>query len=208
VPERCTCGAQLPEDARFCHKCGKPQREEIVVEQPAPPPAATVTVAPPPLPEPPAIGFSNGPAVRIGMMLGLLGFVLTAVFGRAGFPFVVIWLVTVGGFAVHLYRRATGHRLSVSGGAHLGWICGVFGFVVATVMLALIAAAITDPAFVSALREQMKQSGVPSATVDQVLNVLHSPSGIASGLLLSFLMFTVPPAFGGALGAKLLNRER
>ena len=25
VPEYCTCGAQLPPDARFCHKCGKPQ---------------------------------------------------------------------------------------------------------------------------------------------------------------------------------------
>src|SRR5438093_11633008 len=38
VPEFCTCGAELPEDARFCHRCGKPQREEIVVEQPLPPP--------------------------------------------------------------------------------------------------------------------------------------------------------------------------
>ena len=25
VLEFCTCGAQLPPDARFCHKCGKPQ---------------------------------------------------------------------------------------------------------------------------------------------------------------------------------------
>ena len=153
------------------------------------------------------MGFHNGPAVRIGIMLGVLGFVLTAVFGKAGLPFVIIWLVIVGGFAVHLYRRATGQRLSVRSGAHLGWICGVFGFVVATVMLALIAAAVTDPAFLSALRDQMKASGVPAANVDQVVAVLHSPSGIASGLLLFFLMFTVPPAFGGALGAKLLNRE-
>ncbi|MBV9294668.1 MAG: zinc-ribbon domain-containing protein, partial [Acidobacteriaceae bacterium] len=23
MQQRCTCGAILPEDARFCHKCGK-----------------------------------------------------------------------------------------------------------------------------------------------------------------------------------------
>ena len=34
MPEFCTCGAELPPDSRFCHKCGKPQREEIAVEEP------------------------------------------------------------------------------------------------------------------------------------------------------------------------------
>src|ERR1017187_9471093 len=27
MPEFCTCGAQLPPDSLFCHKCGKPQRD-------------------------------------------------------------------------------------------------------------------------------------------------------------------------------------
>src|SRR5258708_28410835 len=68
LPERCTCGAILPEDARFCHKCGKPQREEPLIPQeaaePQPPPP------PPPLPtlEPPRIGFHNAPAVRIALI--------------------------------------------------------------------------------------------------------------------------------------------
>src|SRR5258708_21315931 len=46
MPDFCSCGAQLPEDARFCHKCGKPQREEIVVEPPPAPPAAAAPPAP------------------------------------------------------------------------------------------------------------------------------------------------------------------
>ena len=32
MPEFCTCGAELPPDARFCHRCGKPQREETALE--------------------------------------------------------------------------------------------------------------------------------------------------------------------------------
>ena len=34
MPEFCSCGAQLPPDALFCHKCGKPQRD-IVEPDPA-----------------------------------------------------------------------------------------------------------------------------------------------------------------------------
>ncbi len=38
MPDFCTCGAQLPPDALFCHKCGKPQREiaPVAAEAPAP----------------------------------------------------------------------------------------------------------------------------------------------------------------------------
>ncbi len=32
MPDFCTCGAQLPLDALFCHKCGKPQRDVIEPE--------------------------------------------------------------------------------------------------------------------------------------------------------------------------------
>jgi len=32
MSEFCSCGAQLPPDALFCHKCGKPQRELVAPE--------------------------------------------------------------------------------------------------------------------------------------------------------------------------------
>jgi predicted amidophosphoribosyltransferase len=44
MPEFCTCGAELPPDARFCHRCGKPQREEIEPETVAPIPPGTPAV--------------------------------------------------------------------------------------------------------------------------------------------------------------------
>src|SRR5579862_3192296 len=69
VPDSCTCGAQLPPDARFCHKCGKPQRDEpLLVDEPVvvPPPPP---LAPPP-PAPP-ISFRNAIAVRVALATGI-----------------------------------------------------------------------------------------------------------------------------------------
>src|ERR1019366_3176643 len=65
MPEFCTCGAQLPPDALFCHKCGKPQRELIAPEFQIPEnaesalPPAPVPLAPDALP----MNFRNRVAV-------------------------------------------------------------------------------------------------------------------------------------------------
>src|SRR5262249_61629136 len=76
VPEFCTCGAKLPEDALFCHKCGKPQRDYLanVEREPAPPPPL-----PPPPPAPLPINFRNPVAVRVGLNAGSLASVMTLV---------------------------------------------------------------------------------------------------------------------------------
>ena len=74
VNEFCTCGARLPEDARFCHKCGKPQREEPEIEALAREAEPTVEVEAAPIPTataPPAlstIGFRNPVAVRAAVI--------------------------------------------------------------------------------------------------------------------------------------------
>jgi hypothetical protein len=207
VPERCTCGAQLPEDALFCHKCGKPQREIVSVEEPE------VVAAPPPIPvaapQPLVISFHNGPAVRIALGMGFLAFLCLLVVGQLALPqaLVFVWLAAAGFLAVFLYRRSTGQRLSVMNGARLGWISGVFGFVIVTIILTMFVIALSEPSVVTALREQIKTRGIPEANLDQMIEALHSPSGITSVLGLFFLLFTILPAFGGAVGAKLLDRD-
>jgi hypothetical protein len=208
VPEYCTCGAKLPEDALFCHKCGKPQREDLIVAEPPPPPPP---VLPPPVPAAkfPPIGFHNGPAVRIALVYGFLSIVtlvvLTATLGPAA-PFLLpVWLVAAGFLAVLAYRRRTGQRLSWLHGAHLGWICGIFGFAIVAAITTAVMVALSDPTFLAAVREQVKMSPQQEK---QMIDMLHSgPSGILTALLGTFLWFTILPAFGGALGAKLLDRD-
>ncbi len=209
MPERCTCGAELPPDALFCHKCGKPQRE-LLEEQPAV--EAEPVIAPPPIPlpaAPPPIGFHNGPAVRIGLLVAVMSILVSAVTGRMAVlqALAPLWLIGGGFLTVYLYRRRTGQRLSTLSGAHLGWICGIFEFVIATLMLTLIAYALSDPNVVSAMREQWKDYGNSDANLNQIIEAVKNPAKIAALLLSTFLLFTVLTAFGGALGAKLLDRD-
>jgi hypothetical protein len=212
VPDVCTCGAVLPPDARFCHKCGKPQRDEpLFIQEEAP---IQRPIEPPGLPplstlEFPRIGFHNGLAVRVALLAGVLAFFCSIITGQLALPqeFALVWLVAGGFFAVYLYERRTGQRLSVRSGAHLGWICGVFGFVVVTMALAATAVMLSDPSVASAMREQLRTHGIPAANAEQMIAFFHTPAGISSALFVSFVLFTVLPAFGGAVGAKLLDRD-
>src|SRR6185369_5619519 len=101
MPEFCNCGAQLPPDARFCHKCGKPQGESesapaVLVDAPLP------ADAPAPMP----LTFANPVAVRIGFFVASIAALLTLI------PFLnyafVLWLVGAGFFSVVFYKRRTG----------------------------------------------------------------------------------------------------
>lgn len=200
MSELCTCGAQLPPDARFCHKCGKPQREEphlVEAEAPPPPPPPQ-----PPPPEPARIGFHNRTAVGIALRVAVGAFLLSAVSGI----FSILWLIAGGFFCVYLYRRRTGQRLSVLSGAHLGWLAGMFVFVIAAILVTALIALLTDPGFAAQAQEQWKRS-FSEADVKRLLEVLRSPGGIASVFAMLFLSFTLLPAFGGAIGAKLLDRR-
>lgn len=202
MPEYCTCGAQLPPDARFCHKCGKPQREEdlVVEEQPV------VVIEPPPAapPPPPPINFHNAIAVRVALLAGTLAFMISAVLGPLG----LIALAAAGFFAVYLYRRRTGAILSVANGARLGWLSGIFIFTIAIIVFTIQLVALSPSQMMRDLHEQMtKNYSASEAQINQVITFLASPSGIGMIVLFSFLMITLLPALGGAVGAKLLNRQ-
>jgi hypothetical protein len=206
MPEFCTCGAQLPPDALFCHKCGKPQREiaglapaEEVTDRIEIHSAPPVFQAATPL----RVDFRNPVAVRIALLLAVSATVLTAFL-----PF-LNWLAA-GFFAVFLYRRKTGVRLNVGAGVRLGWITGILAS--AAFVLTQIPGALNGQ-LANTIRQQLHNSPFqqdPNVT-RQVSELLASSSGLAFFLVFTlaalFLMITCLSMAGGALGAKLTGRS-
>ena len=143
------------------------------------------------------------------MLTGVLAFALSVLSGQllAHAAFGMVWLVAAGFYAVFLYMRRTGQKLTVMHGAHLGWMSGIFGFLITTILLTVVMLALSDPSVLDAMREQLKASPRQEADINQMLDLIRSPQGIVMGLLGTFVLFTVLPACGGALGAKLLSRD-
>jgi len=208
VPDFCTCGAQLPPDARFCHKCGKPQYDYPGLDVEAAEPEA---IPPPPAlpPAPPEIGFHNRMAVRIGFLAALSAVVLFLF--PLPFPFLrlMIVLLAAGFLAVFLYSRRTGQMLSVRGGVQMGWITGIFSFIlVSLIMTAALVAVSNRGGLANFLKSQFPANDARSDTLAQALN---DPTALAGGMvfamLMLFVVLTALPMIGGALGAKVLAKE-
>jgi hypothetical protein len=206
MPDFCTCGAQLPPDARFCHKCGKPQREELFVPPPevVQPPITILKAAPPVAPS-----FRNPVAVRVGLFVASI-----ATFLCLAVPFgFVIWLPSAGFTSVYLYTRRTGQSLTIRGGARMGWMAGILSFVIITVMFTLgtVAVSIQPGGVMEAFREAAKARPLPANQLDDVMQMLSSPAGQAAiyigTLLISFMVTSVFCTAGGALGAKVLEKD-
>ena len=212
MPDFCTCGVQLPPDARFCHKCGKPQYDYPGFEQEA------VDETPPPLPAPairpqPEITFHNRLAVRIGFLIALLAFLPFLLLQAIPFlPAVVAFLT--GFLAVFSYSRLSGQSLSVRSGARMGWITGLFSFGILAVFITLSMVLLATEG--RALLEKMRDYQSPfihanSEQIEALSKLLQDPAtfalSILGALLLFFIMLTALPVLGGALGAKVFAKE-
>jgi len=220
VPEYCTCGAQLPPDARFCHKCAKPQYDYPGLEDaqpslppPLPPPLPLPRPVPPPPPvaPPPAeISFRNRIAVKIGFLAALLALAATMLITPVVQSGIVGMFVTFGAgmLAPLWYTRRTGQQLSVRSGARIGWITGLFCFGFSLVLFTLgILALTTNANSIPGLQDNpnMKKA------VQDLLKVLNDPAQATQGIIIvlvwMFVFITFLPMIGGALGARLSNKQ-
>ena len=205
VSDYCTCGAELPPDARFCHKCGKPQRDEplFVEEPPAAPPL------PPPVAAPVPIGFRNPLAFRIGFLSALAALLLTLLLSP-GFP---VWLTAACSLGVYVYRVRSGESLSTRSGARMGWLTGLLTFFVSSLPVAWACVEeVTGPDHASRMRQQLSSWAVPAAMQNQMIAFMQTPLGVASQVLSSlvmlFVMMTVLALLGGVVAAKVLGRKQ
>ena len=138
------------------------------------------------------------------MLAGVPVFLLSAVAG----PLMLAVPVAGGFFAVYLYRRRTGQRVSVVAGARLGWIAGIIVFAILTMLLTMLVLMLSQPDLVQNMRDQMaKMSSISPEEVTKRIDLLRTPSSLALVLLDAFLTYTLLTALGGAVGAKFLDRH-
>ena len=208
MPEFCTCGAELPPDARFCHKCGKPQRAEDIERIQVPETPVSFTPVPAPPAAPAAINFRNRVALRVGFLSAFLAFVLSSLLPLL----MVIWSTVGGGFSVYLYRRRTGQRPTVLSGARIGWMTGVMMFVIiAAVFGAFMMMLSGIPGGVNGMADQLRLLGMQKERIDQFvqgIRSLQNPMEAIRTLITIFVMVALATTTGGALGAKLGERRR
>jgi hypothetical protein len=212
VNEYCTCGAKLPDDARFCHKCGKPQRDEPEIEalareaEPAPEetPLPVATQAPA---HPPGVSFRNPIAVRASVIAAALA-TLGGLIPLPGL-FHTLWqliMIVGGGFAaVWFYQRRTGDYLSIRGGLQIGWMTGLFSFLVMMIMLTLVFAL-----FAAVGESGMKQLSIESGRpeiAEAFQGIISNPAMLIFALVSWFFAVTMLASAGGALGSKVLEKE-
>lgn len=202
MPEFCTCGAALVPDARFCHKCGRPVREEPAACEPVTPSEALPQPQIPPAPV--EIGFHNRVAVRIGLLVAALALMLTSVPVSPWLP--LVGMLAAGALSVYLYNRRTGQALSVRAGLRMGWMTGVFGFVLSMSLMtvALVVISAQGEAFRRALS---RESGLSPEMVERILEILRSPVELLLSLAMGFVTFSLVAAAGGALGARMFGRQ-
>lgn len=204
MEQRCTCGAVLPEDARFCHKCGKPQYEEDIARLAGDSPTPALPAAAPPAVVPPRISFSNSRAVVVSLAVAavsLLGLCAAAFIAPLLWPVV---LCGAGFAAVTLYKRQSAEPLSPAAGARLGWMTGLWLFLVFAISAALTSIYLASPNG----REALK--ALPN--IPELAKMLDNPHqflmSVLASIIPTFLMVTLLPGLGGMLGAKLVTRGR
>ncbi|GIU75217.1 MAG: hypothetical protein KatS3mg004_2304 [Bryobacteraceae bacterium] len=216
MSEFCTCGAKLVEGALFCHRCGRPVREPAPAEPDEPAAqeeSAAAPAAPPagkgPAPEPESVSFQGGTAVRVGFLVAVLVQLASTLSALAGASILMPLLLLGGGFyAAVLYMRRTGSPLTIIEGARVGWITGIFTFVIATVFFTAGMAALTASGDLGrAWEESLQKMNLSSEAIEKFRKMISDPKTFAftliAGLIFQFFFLTIFCSLGGMLGARL-----
>ena len=98
--------------------------------------------------------------------------------------------------------------LSIRSGARMGWITGIFSFTLVTILTSAVIAVSSQGDLIKQLRSQLPAN---DARAEMIQQVFSNPALIAAlvvlYLMLFFIFFTALPIIGGALGAKVLEKE-
>jgi ABC-type phosphate transport system permease subunit len=153
------------------------------------------------------ISFRNWRAVAVSIVvatIALIGMGFVSLLSPLLAPFA---LCGAGFLTVIIYRRQSPQDISTIAGARLGWMTGLWLFLITFVGLALFAFYISSPSGLAALRAATNV--MPNPDLAKILNDPHEflasiPREIAGW----FLTVTLLPGLGGMLAAKFPPRVR
>lgn len=185
------CGANLPDDARFCLQCGA-----AVDQQPQP---VTDSGAP--------LDFVQ-PALAGGMFLGVLS---SLPFVGLGNCLCCMWMQGGGAIASLLLAKQRPSGINLGDGAFAGVLSGVFGAVIGTIVsipVRLIQTRYFDPEAVEEMLNDIP--GLEGPMRDLMLRMASEIS--ATTLTVTFftnlLLYSLFAMIGGILAIAILNKKK
>jgi hypothetical protein len=194
MPEFCNCGAQLPPDAVFCHKCGKPQRDIVEVEPEIAPPPQVPRIESAPVAEVAAVNFRNMEALKIAGIAAVLATFLFFI------PY-VNW-VAAGYFAVFFYRRRTRQSVNSLAGVRIGWLTGLMAYALLAILILSSVLMLRVPGMMAVFKVAAEKDN----SVQQWLTMIQNGPQLAGLLAALFVFVTFLSMTGGLLGAVLTGR--
>ena len=186
------CGANLPDNAKFCLQCG------TAVSQDPSPSAA-------PQPE---LDFVQ-PALAGGMFLGFLS---SIPFISAGNCLCCMWVLMGGAIAAMMLAKQRPGGIAYGDGAFAGVLSGLFGAIIATVVQ-MSFRAIASRFFESQqqqVEELLRQMGAEGPMRDWMLRVFSGEISTVTVLFMFFsnlVMFSLFAMIGGILAIAILNKR-
>jgi hypothetical protein len=187
------CGADLPEEAKFCLQCGR----QIEPPQPAVPS------------EPPKDLDFIQPALAGGMFLGLLSSIPVV---SAGNCLCCMWVLGGGAMATFMLSKQR-PGITYGDGAFAGVLSGVFGAVVAT-LVSIPVRIISARMFGSqeqAMEELFEQMPGAEGALKDLFMRLASPEisalNITATLFMNMIVFSLFAMIGGILMIAFLQKQ-
>ena len=139
------------------------------------------------------------------VVAGVSLIVLLAV-GMVAAPLFPLVLCAAGFAAARLYNGRANEPLTTAAGARLGWMTGLWLFIVVVVVCAVTAIIVASPEGWRQLKATWAQ--FPQGSRLLQLNQRDVLMQLLIGLPFSFFLLTLLPGLGGILGAKLSPRRR
>jgi hypothetical protein len=128
--------------------------------------------------------------------------------GIAGMVSPLLWpliLLAAGFAAAGLYKGRSPEPLSSAAGARLGWMTGLWLFLVITIAGIIVSLYLSSPAGAEVIKQLKAMPQFSQLTIGDTHELLNS---MLMSAVPTFFMVTVIPGLGGLLGARFWTKSK